>query len=67
MENIKRQRHATLAFLKIDIRHQDPPSRALPDHGRGGERKGGGGERERVRGGGGGKLRLDYGGLGLIW
>ena len=24
----KRQRHATLAFLKIDRRHQDPPSRA---------------------------------------
>ena len=26
--NIKRQRLATLAFLKIDMRHQDPPSRA---------------------------------------
>ena len=25
---IKRQRHVTLAFLKIDMRHQDPPSRA---------------------------------------
>ena len=24
----KRQRHATLAFLKIDRRHGDPPSRA---------------------------------------
>ena len=24
----KGQRHATLAFLKIDMRHQDPPSRA---------------------------------------
>ena len=23
-ESIKRQRHATLAFLKIDLRHQDP-------------------------------------------
>ena len=24
----KRQRHATLAFLKIDMRHRDPQSRA---------------------------------------
>ena len=28
MGNNKRQRHATLTFLKIDMRHQDPPSRA---------------------------------------
>ena len=28
MGNNKRQRHATLAFLKIDMRHQDLPSRA---------------------------------------
>ena len=27
-ESIKRQRHVTLAFLKIDMRHQDLPSRA---------------------------------------
>ena len=26
--NIKRHRHAKLAFLKIDMRHQDPRSRA---------------------------------------
>ena len=26
--NIKRQRHATLAFLRIDMQHQHPPSRA---------------------------------------
>ena len=26
--NTKRQRHATLAFLRIDMRHQEPPSRA---------------------------------------
>ena len=26
--SIKRQRYATLAFLKIDIRHKDSPSRA---------------------------------------
>ena len=25
--NVKRQRHATLAFLKIVMRHQDPPSK----------------------------------------
>ena len=28
MGNNKRQRHVTLAFLKIDMRHQDLPSRA---------------------------------------
>ena len=28
MGNIKRQRYATLAFLKIDMGHQDPPVKA---------------------------------------
>ena len=28
MGNNKRQRHETLAFPKIDMQHQDPPSRA---------------------------------------
>ena len=27
--NFKRQRHETLSFLKIDMRHGDAPSRAL--------------------------------------
>ena len=32
----KRHRHATLAFLKIDMRHGDPPSRAPLGGGGGG-------------------------------
>ena len=29
IEENKRQRHVTLSFLKIDMRHGDPPSRGL--------------------------------------
>ena len=62
----KRQGHATLAFLKIDRRHGDPPSRApimYPQPGSWrGERRGGG-----VGEGRGGECRRQPSGGESLW